>query len=494
MTVETVDGEHVQTADDGQLGRHGLRRGVVSTTNVFGQAVAGIGPSVGASALIPVIFTVAVGASWLTILIGTVAVACIAVCISAVSRVYPSTGVLYELVPRGLGRDGALLAGATTVLVAIALGPFGVLGMGLTAGSLVSDLGWGTVSSGGVAAIGLAALAILTFLTLKDIRLSTSLFFRIEIFAMGAILLLLIIGLANHGGVVDSDQLSLSGTDFHGMILGVVYVVLVFGGFEGAAALGVEARKPSRAIPIALIGSVVVVGLFDAFNSYAQVVSLKGTGINLGEQASAFGPISDQAGVKWLGDVVTFGVFISFFAATAAWLNYSGRVVLTMAHDSLFPQRMKQTSEAAVPLPAILMVSGIGAAVALALALTGSDLVLAFGDIGAIVGYGLTLMYLLVSVAAPLWLWKEGKLTVGVAAAGLIGAGVMVLEYYYSFSPMPAYPINVLLWGFVGFVGLIVLFSIGRRLGLFPKLATAGDPPPLEPVLEFEEEQPHGRV
>lgn len=52
----------------------------------------------------------------------------------------------------------------------------------------------------------------------------------------------------------------------------VVFAVLSFAGFEAAATLAEEAGQPGRAIPIALLGSVVLAGLFFVFASYIQVV------------------------------------------------------------------------------------------------------------------------------------------------------------------------------------------------------------------------------
>jgi amino acid transporter len=467
------------------LGQHGLRSSVVSNPNVFAQAVAGIGPSVGAGALIPLLYGVAVGAAWLTVLIGTLAMVCIGICIAAVAREHPSAGVFYELVPRGLGKDGALIAGATTVAVALALGPFGVILMGLTLGSLLNDWGVGRLTSAEIAGIGLVALALLTFLSLNDIRLSTKVFFRTELASISVIMILCVVSLIHHGNVIDSNQLSLSGTTAHGAILGVVFVVLAFGGFEGSAALGIEAKNPKRAIPIALIGSVAAAGIFLAFNAYAQVASFKGTGINLATDSAPFSTMAQLAGVKWLGELATFGVFASVFAATAAWLNYGGRVTLVMAHDNLLPKGLRHMSEAAAPHRAILILACVPVVVVIILVATGSDLVLAFGDISTLTGYGLTLMYLLIAVAAPVWLWRVHRLNVCVAAAGLVGAVVMVLEFYYSFHPTPAYPINVLMYGFFAFVGLLVLVCLARRLGLIPDRgpATAIDVPP-DPLAE----------
>ena len=42
----------------------------------------------------------------------------------------------------------------------------------------------------------------------------------------------------------------------------------------------------------------------------------------------------------------------------------------------------------------------------------------------------------------------------------------MVLEFYYSFHPTPAYPLNIMMYAFFIFVGLLVAVCVARRAGL----------------------------
>jgi amino acid transporter len=55
----------------------------------------------------------------------------------------------------------------------------------------------------------------------------------------------------------------------------MVFAILAFIGFEAAAPMGEEARKPRWTVPRAVIGSCFLIGLFYLFCSYAWVI---GTG------------------------------------------------------------------------------------------------------------------------------------------------------------------------------------------------------------------------
>ena len=62
-----------------------------------------------------------------------------------------------------------------------------------------------------------------------------------------------------------------STTGSSGILFGVLYGVLIFVGFETAANLAEETAEPKRAIPAAVLTSVVVVSIFYVIAAYAQV-------------------------------------------------------------------------------------------------------------------------------------------------------------------------------------------------------------------------------
>src|SRR6185312_11297635 len=62
-----------------------------------------------------------------------------------------------------------------------------------------------------------------------------------------------------------------------GVFRGMVFAILAFIGFEAAAPLGEEAKNPRRSVPIAVIGSALLIGLFYILCSFAWVF---GAGFN----------------------------------------------------------------------------------------------------------------------------------------------------------------------------------------------------------------------
>ena len=83
----------------------------------------------------------------------------------------------------------------------------------------------------------------------------------------------------------------------------------------------------------------------------------------------------------------------------------------------------------------------------------------AFGDLGSLAGYCGTLIYLFASLAAPVWAYRRGAGSLFIAAAGLVGTGVMAVVFYYSLVPFPTGSARVFAYLFFGAVA--VLFVIG---------------------------------
>jgi hypothetical protein len=89
----------------------------------------------------------------------------------------------------------------------------------------------------------------------------------------------------------------------------------------------------------------------------------------------------------------------------------------------------------------------------------------AFGNLGSLAGYCGTLVYLFASLAAPVWAYRHGAGSLFIAAAGLVGIGVMAVVFYYSWVPLPSGSARAFAYLFFGTVA--ALFAIGIIARLF---------------------------
>lgn len=431
----------------------GLHRGVLGDLHILAQSLSGIGPSIGAAALVPLAYADAGGGAWLTVAIATVGILCVGICVSELAIRHVATGALYTLVPRGLGPAGGLVTGSAMLLNTFVSGPFLVLGVGIFFTQFLASVGVASSSLGLTVGIDLAALVIVTVIAYLDVRISTSLLLVIEFVSMAAITVLLLVVISKQGVVLDHAQLALHGTTAHGTLLAIVFLVLSYGTFEGSAALGVEARRPQRGVRIALLGSVIIAGLFFVFNAYAQVLGFKGTGLSIATQSAPLSALAGHYGVSWLGNIVLLGVTFSFFGAVNAWLNYIPRMVFAMGNDRVLPKVLaKAHPRTGSPYIALLSWSVIWLAVLIYIFASRTSQANAFDDFGALSGYCFTLVYLLAALAAPVYFLRKRTPNPIVTVAGLVGAAVMVIEFYYSFNPMPTGPLRIFVYVFAAIV------------------------------------------
>ena len=155
---------------------------------------------------------------------------------------------------------------------------------------------------------------------------------------------------------------------------------------------------------------------------------------------------------------------ISFFAAANATLNYGPRVLFTMAHDGLLTLRATNTNRRGAPYRAIWCYAIVWLAVLTYVLASGVAQGTAFGNLGSLAGYCGTLIYMFASIAAPVWAYRRGAGSLFIAAAGLVGTGVMALVFYYTLVPLPTGSARVFAYLFFGAVAVLFLIGIGARL------------------------------
>ncbi len=214
-----------------------------------------------------------------------------------------------------------------------------------------------------------------------------------------------------------------------GVLTGIVLVVFGFSGFESSTALGEEAKDPLRTIPRSLIQSTVICGLFFIFVAYVVILAFENTGLDLGSTEAPLDAVSKRAGVGFLGVLINIGALLSFFSCTLACINSTARIVFSMARHGLFHDVLgeahvvNETPHIAVGLSAILTLlvprrSGLVRGQGLRRArLPGHALQLGF-----------IIVYILVSVAAPVYLRNMGKLRALDVIYSALGVGFMILS------------------------------------------------------------------
>src|SRR5882757_2687750 len=231
----------------GQSPMAGLDRRNLGPMQVFAQSVSGAAPAA-AMAVVPAIVAASAGAATIwSVLIATGLALLVAGCIGRFTRRMAAAGSLYSLTAKGLGAGPALLAGAGLLVGYSLLGMASLTGAAMQITALIGGFGVTPAASPVVAAALVVVLAgLVAACTVRGVRLSAAVVLLVE--ALSITLMLVVFGvlLVSQGIGVDSRQLVPSGTGLGAVVAGVLPALGAFIGFEAAAAMGVEARRPFR--------------------------------------------------------------------------------------------------------------------------------------------------------------------------------------------------------------------------------------------------------
>ena len=400
----------------------GLRRRRLSFAEVLAQSVSALAPTA-AMVVVPSIVLVEAGAATLpAFVVATALVLLIGWCLTQFGRRMAAVGGTYSYTAKGLGPVGALAGGwallvgyaavAMSALVGSALYLAGLLGLEPTP-PVVALLGSG---------LGLLA----TTFAVRGIRLSARVALVLEVVSVLLVVLVLGVLLAVARGAPDTAAPVVDAPGhWGGLAAGVVLGVTAFMGFESAAVLGVEARRPLVAVPRAVLWTPAVAGVLVFAAAAAQVVLLRAAPIEVLTSPVPVAELADRNGLELLRRLLDLGIAASFFACVTGSTNALGRVLFSMAREEVLPRTLGRTHRRfdtphralAVVLPAVVGVPVVALVLGAAplSVLVGSLTVSAFGYLAA---------YVLACLAMPLFLRRIGELTLLPLVGGLLAGGV----------------------------------------------------------------------
>ncbi|MGW1988531.1 APC family permease [Embleya sp. NPDC001921] len=445
----------------------GLARRSVTSFEVGAQSVANVAPSA-VIAFAPASMAASAGnGAWFSFFLAMAAVLAIAYCICVFARRRAGTGSLYAFTRLSLGPSGAFVTGWALLIGAVCIGSGSLAGAGYYTGRALDGIGAGAFTGvAGQVLLDLLLAAIAVRLTIASVRTAARVAATLEVVSIVLIVVVLLAVFFKSGNdLFDTDQLALSGSTLDGVVFAVVLGVLGFVGFEGAASLGAEATDPYKAIPRAVMGSALLAGLLYMFATYAQVVGFGGPD-GLVASADPMDELAELSGLGFLKFFLHAGFAASFLAVVMACVTVAARLLFGMAREGVVPARLGRAHPThKTPSTAIWVVTPFVAIPTVAVILAGTDGLDATTYIDTIGVFGYMLSYVLVCLAAPLFVRKTGARALAITwALGLIGAAAMVYVFYRNLWPVPESPLNVLPYVFVGALVVgIAGYAILRR-------------------------------
>jgi len=391
---------------EGQLNStNGLRRNSLSYVEVLAQSVSVIAPSTVPAVLLGLIFASAGNGTWLSFFFGMVGMVLVSCNINQFARRSAAPGSLYSYIVRGLGPTAGVLGGWALLFGYILTGMSTLCGFAVVADVLSDKIGIHVPPL-----ICFAAGVMLAFyVAFRDIQLSAKMMLVCEGAALLAVVILGVLIWQDKGFAIDAAQVTLTGVTPGGVTSGVVLVVFAFSGFESATSLGGEAKDPLRTIPRSVSRSVIVTGLVFTFMAYVVVLGFKDAPIALDKAEAPLDYLAKSIGWGRLSTFINLGILLSFFSCTLASINSTARIVFSMARHGLFADALGEAHITnKTPYLAVALSALVTFLVPAAVSLFGVSAFEAQGYFGTLCSFGFLLVYVLISIAAPIYLREIG--------------------------------------------------------------------------------------
>jgi amino acid transporter len=456
---------------------HDLRPHCLSYVDVLAQSISVIAPSTVPAAIFGLIFASAGNGTWLSFLLGMVGLIFISFNINQFARRSASPGSLYTYIVSGLGPTAGVLSGWALAFGYLLTGMSTLCGFGVISSVLLGDIGI-HVHMLTLFAIGTIAAFCIAY---KDIQLSAKMMLACEGASLLAMLVLGVIIWQHKGFALDTRQLRLTGSNPGGVLMGIVLVVFGFSGFESSTALGDEAKDPLRTIPRSVVQSVLIAGAVFIFMTYVIILGFAGSSSALAKTEAPLNFLANAMGWGYLGMFISIGVLLSFFSCTLACINSTARIIFSMSRQGLFFDALGEAHETnETPYIAVGLAALITFLVPAAIYWRGVSAFDGQGYFGTLSTFGFIVVYILISIAAPIYLRSIGKLTRVALLYAFLGTGFMLLPVLGMIGipgsvlfPPPTYPNNLLIWMFLAYMAIglgWLLFQRARDPEILPAM------------------------
>jgi amino acid transporter len=256
---------------------------------------------------------------------------------------------------------------------------------------------------------------------------------------------------------------------FHALYLAVVFSIFAFSGWEAVAPIAEESKNPRRNVPLGLVLSVVILGVYFVFTSWAYLVGL-GTNHASSVATQTTSPIFTLAVAVWHSGwvILLFALVNSSIAVSLAMGNAVTRTWYAMARSDVLPKPLAKVSpRRRVPDNAIHVLVVYAAIGFVFACIFGAQDV--FFVWGLVTTLGLILMYVLANIGVVRhYLLGPGRPSFNPwlhAVFPAISTVAVVWVAYKSLVPLPAAPESAapIVFGIYVLAGVIVLIFLAVR-------------------------------
>src|SRR4051812_48005320 len=441
-----------------------LREHSIGLPQVVFQSITHMAPGAAVAYSIYISVPLSRQALALSVVLALVACLCAAVAIGQLAKQIPSAGGLYTYAARSLGPLAGFYVAWLFILFEPLVAPFLYLEFGWAMHEVMaSETGF---DYSGQWWIWVLVMTVVVFLlTYRDIRISTTagvILGAFEILVFGALAIWMLISNAGDLNLQPFNPHHADGS-WSGVFKGMVFAILAFIGFEAAAPLGEEAKNPRRSVPIAVVGSALLIGVFYIICSFAWVF---GAGFdNFVAQATGADPWRNLGKVFWgTGWIIVFlAICNSIVANSNAAVNAATRVFYALARNGLAPRALGHIHpKFRTPDVAIIGMSVFAFVLSLLLGWKWGPLV-GFAFIATLAVIVVVIVYILLCLGCVWHYWTKRRSEFNWFlhfVVPIAGAVLFVFPLYYQYIKFPpTYPIKYANWIALGWIGVGIILT-----------------------------------
>lgn len=446
-----------------------LRRNSLGLPGALAMSLAFISPTIGVIFITALIGSKAGASAPFSFILGTIGIALMASSLAQFCMRITSAGTFYTFIARSLGSPlgfvmGWLLFFAYSLQSPLNTNLFGGFVSDLVQRDFGVSIPWWVFMTAIIIFVG----ALAWWSVHRSMQLDLA-FVIAEVTVVGILLLLILFKGGAEGQLPSAFTPSLSPTGFSGLGQAFIFVVLAYFGFESSSTVAEEVRNPRRNIPIALIGSVVLTGIWFVFAMYVVVIGYGSHHMN--DLANASAPLTDLATRyigKWYSTFVDLAAISAIVAVLLAIHNANFRIMYALGRERLLPAALGKTHpHYGTPHMAILAYSVLSLVLGLFFGILWGPMG-AFGNVGYFSSLGMLPIYIITNIALMTYMWKQRRQEFSWLLHGFVPALsviVFVVALISSLYPWPAaplswFPLIVVLWIAAG---VIWMYNLRQR-------------------------------
>ena len=449
-----------------------LRTGHLGLMQLVGQSFS-IGPLIDIALFLSIVAALAGAIGPLAVTLAAVGMVAFSLVMAFYASETGGAGAMGDYMARAWGQTAG--TGALGIYV-LSLLFSGAAGFGIVVGELISrfsvlyfgvDFPWW---SGALLVCGAA-----WWLNVRGASLATKV--QLVIVAVSVIPFLLTAAAAViHAGPANTwSVFSCSNPHRGDLFAALLFCILLFGGFETVSSLAEEARAPRRAIPIALVGTVVGSASLLVFCSYAGTIYYGPEHVekSWGDALDGFAVMGGELLGPWAAFWIRLALLVDFSATCIGFTVAALRGIYSLARAGYLPGWLAVTNSRGAPSNAAMLVLGCAFSVVLAglfipsgdrfqtlfVAATAQGLLLVLVYTGLAVG---AVRLMVISKAAQPW-WRWIVLPLATVVPGL--------ALYGSFVPFPALPERIGLYTAIAALALVAMWLWVIRSRQTPRVA-----------------------